>query len=80
MNTSKRNLKKITSIYLEEDMVIIAKEIGLNISKVCEIALKKRIELLSPLNKGEWWTGRDLNPRLPPCQGGDRTRLIYQPA
>ena len=26
-----------------------------------------------------WWTGRDLNPRLPPCEGGDHTRLIYRP-
>jgi hypothetical protein len=25
------------------------------------------------------WTERDLNPRLPPCEGGDHTRLIYRP-
>jgi hypothetical protein len=25
------------------------------------------------------WTGRDLNPRLPPCEGGDHTKLIYRP-
>ena len=26
-----------------------------------------------------WWTGRDLNPRLPRCQRGDHTKLIYPP-
>ncbi|ACS32818.1 SSV1 integrase-like protein, N-fragment [Thermococcus gammatolerans EJ3] len=26
-----------------------------------------------------WWTGRDLNPRPPPCEGGARTRLSYRP-
>ncbi len=26
------------------------------------------------------WTGRDLNPRLPPCEGGDHARLIYRPS
>lgn len=57
MNTSKRNIKKITSIYLEEDIVEIAKEIGLNISRVCEIALKKRIELLLSLNKEDGGLG-----------------------
>ena len=25
------------------------------------------------------WTGRDLNPRLPRCERGDHTRLIYRP-
>jgi hypothetical protein len=26
-----------------------------------------------------WWTGRDLNPRLPRCERGDHTELIYRP-
>lgn len=26
-----------------------------------------------------WWTGRDLNPRPPRCQRGDRASLIYPP-
>ena len=25
------------------------------------------------------WTGRDLNPRLPRCERGDHTELIYRP-
>ncbi len=25
------------------------------------------------------WTERDLNPRLPRCERGDHTRLIYRP-
>jgi hypothetical protein len=28
---------------------------------------------------GLWWTGRDLNPRLPRCERGDHTELIYRP-
>ena len=36
-----------TSLYLERKLVETAKELGLNISKVCEIALKQRIEALS---------------------------------
>jgi hypothetical protein len=26
-----------------------------------------------------WWTEGDLNPRLPLCESGDHTRLIYRP-
>ena len=29
--------------------------------------------------RGEKWTGRDLNPRLPRCERGDHTELIYRP-
>ena len=43
------NNKKITSIYLERELIENAKEIGLNISKVCEIALKNRIKAISSM-------------------------------
>ena len=49
MKRFKRKTKKITSIYLEKELVETAKELGLNISKVCEIALKERITALSSL-------------------------------
>jgi hypothetical protein len=26
-----------------------------------------------------WWTEGDLNPRLPLCESGDHTGLIYRP-
>ena len=26
-----------------------------------------------------WWTGGDLNPRPPPCEGGIHSRLNYRP-
>ena len=26
-----------------------------------------------------WWTGRDLNPRPPPCEGGVHAKLNYRP-
>ena len=29
--------------------------------------------------KSDKWTGRDLNPRLPRCERGDHTELIYRP-
>ncbi|MCD6241770.1 type II toxin-antitoxin system CcdA family antitoxin [Candidatus Bathyarchaeota archaeon] len=35
--------KKKTNLYLEEDLVKEAKELGLNVSKICEIALKRAI-------------------------------------
>ena len=37
------------SLYLERKLVETAKELGLNISKICEIALARRIALLSGL-------------------------------
>ena len=32
---------------------------------------QRRIHLATGPAKGRQWTGRDLNPRPPPCQGGD---------
>ena len=64
---------KIT-LYVDLEVVKEAKELGLNISKVCENALKMAIEQLKPLygkNKSKnlfdevWCGGWDLNPRRP---------------
>jgi post-segregation antitoxin (ccd killing protein) len=63
--------KTTISIYIDED---IAKEIGLNISKLCENCLKQAINALghtkiqTETNGGSdtkvWCSGRDLNPGL----------------
>jgi hypothetical protein len=47
-----------------------------------KVLLKRPLMMSKP---GREWTGRDLNPRLPPfsrspCEGGDHTRLIYRPS
>ena len=46
------------------------------------ILMRKLTELFSWTKYNEvhkWWTGRDLNPRPPPCEGGDHASLIYRP-
>ena len=30
-------------------------------------------------SQNDWWTEGDLNPRLPLCESGDHTGLIYRP-
>jgi len=62
------NNKKITTVYIDKDILNKAKSIGLNISKFIELKLKEFIEINSheltekPLIsiKSHW---RDLNPR-----------------
>ena len=74
-------MRKIISIRIDPNVWKAARERGLNISRICERAL------ISALQKGEnlgavgswWWTGRDLNPRPPPCEGGIHSRLNYRP-
>ena len=93
----------ITSIRIKREIFEKAKKLGLNVSKICENALKVYIERLegvenelikssssNPENSQEkgreretvgvsWWTGRDLNPRPPPCEGGVHAKLNYRP-
>ena len=70
-------MKKNVMIRIDAELVEKAKELGLNISKVCENALNHAINALEQVfyeNKannlrtvGSWWcSGRDLNPRLQP--------------
>nr|MDO8132601.1 type II toxin-antitoxin system CcdA family antitoxin [Candidatus Njordarchaeum guaymaensis] len=42
--------KVISTIYLDEEVLKRAKEVGLNISKICENALKEAIYLLESEN------------------------------
>ncbi|MFB0558325.1 MAG: type II toxin-antitoxin system CcdA family antitoxin [Candidatus Bathyarchaeia archaeon] len=53
-----------TSLYLERELVETARELGLNISKVCEIALKQRIEALSFLEGSKKCGGREFDTDL----------------
>jgi len=51
-----------TSLYLERELVETAKGQGLNISKVCEIALAERIALLSSLEGRRKVRGEGFEP------------------
>ena len=73
-------LKKNVMIRIDAELVEKAKEMGLNISKVCENALIQAVKALEEAfnEKGgnlgtvgsrNWSLGRDLNPRPPPYQG-----------
>jgi len=72
------NMKKRTTLYIEAELIEKAKELGLNVSKICENALKeaiKRMENADCQEKGgigtvgsDWWAGPDLNRRPSPRQ------------
>jgi len=67
--------KKSVMVYLNPEIVAKARELGLNISKICENALKMAIEGLGSLykeNKTEncgMCGGWDSNPRRPTPAG-----------
>ena len=82
-------------ILIEKEIVEKAHELGINVSKACENCLKQyiaAIESVKLTNGGQKtegsaetvgfckWTGRDLNPRLPPCEGGVHTKLNHRPS
>ena len=85
--------KTTVSLYLNRNLVERARKRRLNLSRVTEQALSSILDYLEPqssqkisvmLNQGSSsknveWTEGDLNPRLPPCGGGDHTGLIYRP-
>jgi hypothetical protein len=61
--------KKNVVIYLDPKIMQEAKELGLNVSKICENALKMAIEQIKPIygkkspeNSEKWCGRRDLNP------------------
>jgi post-segregation antitoxin (ccd killing protein) len=62
------------SLYLDEELVKRARDLGLNLSKVTENCLRRAVEALeTPHSQKEEWTERDLNPRLPACEAGVHT-------
>jgi len=61
-------MKKRTTLYLEEELIETAKKLGLNLSRICEIALEdaiKRLKGADLKNEGEKCGGWDSNPRRP---------------
>ena len=73
MNTYKYTYKKTKlTLSVDKNLIKLAKDNKINISQFLEEKLKRE---LSPNSK---WTGRDLNPWPPPCEGDDLP-LIYQP-
>ena len=85
--------KTTVSLYLNRKLVERARNRSLNLSRVAEQALSSILDYLEPQKnqtsidypirvsslKNVEWTEGDLNPRLPPCGGGDHTGLIYRP-
>ena len=73
----------VTTIRVDNEDLVKAKKLGLNISQVCRNAIAeaiRRLEGFNPQNKGgigtegsDWWTGRDLNPRPSRCQRDDQS-------
>ena len=61
------------TLSVNEDLVKRAREHGINISAFLEIKLQEHLALLhgKRYNRKDKWTGRDLNPRPPPCEGND---------
>ncbi len=59
---------------MNDDLLKRAKELNLDLAWAFNFCLRRLIEALNGVHfPKEEWTGRDLNPRLPPCQGGDHT-------
>ena len=78
--------KKQILLYIDSETTKKAKELGLNLSKVSENALKEAVRRLEGMDSqigcqdgihcGEnsaKWTGGDLNPRPPECKSGVHT-------
>ena len=90
---NKTATKTTVSVYLNKNLVERARNRRLNLSRVTEQALSSILDYLEPQNRQQGsfmlnqsitpnnveWTEGDLNPRLPPCGGGDHTGLIYRP-
>jgi post-segregation antitoxin (ccd killing protein) len=89
-----KTASKITiSLYISKKLLEKARNHLLNLARITEQALSSILDYMEAQNiarssfsnnngsfpKKVKWTGRDLNPRLPPCEGGDHTRLVYRP-
>jgi len=68
-------LKKRTTLYLDEELIKTAKNLGLNLSRVCEIALEEAIKRMQggsikrdpehyAFISEEWWSSAGRSPRL----------------
>jgi|YelNatPaOPRAMG01_1025707.scaffolds.fasta_scaffold06057_8 post-segregation antitoxin (ccd killing protein) len=66
--------KKSVMVYLDPKIVAEARELGLNISKICENALKMAIEQLRPLYKKNNPENRENVVRPPGFEPGSPAR------
>ena len=70
-------MKKRVNIYLDAEIVEKAHNLGLNISRIAENALKQAINRINGAyskketnsNLNRWWAGPDLNRRSSPREG-----------
>ena len=66
-----------TTITIDKDLLNKAKKHRVSISSFLDIELRRYLALIegksnvNQYDKKDKWTCRDLNPRPPPCQGGD---------
>ena len=58
-------MKKMTTIRVDAEILKKAKELGLNVSKACETALKCYVNALASVNQEIECRGRDSIPRPP---------------
>ena len=66
-----------TTITIDKELLDKAKQHRVSISSFLDIELRRYLALIEGKSntyqneKKDEWTCRDLNPRPPPCQGGD---------
>jgi hypothetical protein len=73
LNTNKHTYnKKKRNLSIDKDLIKTVKKYKINIYLFLSDKLNEYI------TNNNLWTGRDLNPWPPPCEGGDLP-LIYQP-
>ena len=82
--------KTRTTITIDIDLLRRGKKNRISISSFLDIELRKYLAVIEGKSRNQQevfdtsffikdvWTGRDLNPWPPPCEGGDLP-LIYQP-
>ena len=71
--------KRKLTLSVDKEIINEAKKLDINISSFLEIRLREYVAITKGIVKSNnLWTERDLNPRPPPCEGGDLP-LIYQP-
>ena len=58
-------MRSTTTIRIDTETLKKAQELGLNISKACEMALKQYIIALTTVNKEIRCPGGELNPQIP---------------
>lgn len=90
---SESRMRKKVSVSIDPQICEKGKELGLNLSKISENAIKACIEALEHVNgvktsfsapalhqqRGEW-TGRDLNPRLLDCESNQKPTVFENPS